>query len=165
MFAFVVPYLCNENIVLVAEIVVVFHFACQEHVGMGSYGLGQQEGSCSSTEGDGLDEASRHARMFYTAHLEQLLDPAQEIGFGFRFFQLTYDARSCLCPFILQGIEVVGRFLVRMYFDESFCTFPFRNAGSTVSIRTSCSSCNWPISPQKGCVPGCARKVPFPSRL
>ena len=125
MCAFVVSYLCNENVVLVAEIVVVFHFACQEHVGMGSYGLGQQEGSCSSTEGDSLDEASRHARMFYTAHLEQLLYPAKEIGFGFRFFQFTYDARSCLCPFILQGIELVGWFLLRRNFDEGFLHLPF----------------------------------------
>lgn len=104
------PYLCYQDVVLVAEIVVIFHLTRQEDIGVRTYCVGQQKGSGPSAEGYLLDKSSRHTGVFHAAHFEQFLHATQKVGLCFRLFQLAHQSRTGLCPFVLQGIEVVGRF-------------------------------------------------------
>ena len=52
--------------------------------------------------------------MAQTANLEGFFDTFQKFKFGFRFIQFTDNSRACLCPVVLQRINVERRFLIRM---------------------------------------------------
>ena len=68
------PYLCQQNIRVMAEIIVILYFTRDENVCTVAYGKQHEKSSCTATQGNGLYLPPGEPVVFQTTHFKGFLD-------------------------------------------------------------------------------------------